>query len=279
VEDAAKLLAGGSVIGWVQGRSEYGPRALGSRSILADPRPAENKEIINAMVKKREGFRPFAPAVLTERASEFFVVPPAKADLGHMTYVLGVREDKRALLGAITHVDGSARVQTVERDVNPRYWGVIEAFGTLTGVPVLLNTSFNNNAEPIVETVDDAVVCFLTTKLNHLVVGDFVIDKREITFERCRSLIPALCPHVSLERVKGTGDDGRVHEFLRLANSDNLKTEPLSREVWKLLDAADGAETLDALVTRLEVSGDAVLAELVELWSKRLITLFPRPVR
>jgi carbamoyltransferase len=143
---AASLIAGGAVIGWVQGRSEFGPRALGHRSILADPRPAENKDRINRMVKKREAYRPFAPSVLEERAHEFFVLPQAASTLGFMVIVLEVREDRRELLGAITHVDGTARVQTVSRAASPRYWDVIHAFGELTGVPVLLNTSFNNNA-------------------------------------------------------------------------------------------------------------------------------------
>src|SRR5262249_32979887 len=121
-KDAARLLADGSVIGWVQGRSEFGPRALGNRSILADPRPADNKTRINAMVKKREAYRPFAPSVLAESADEFFEVPANQADLPFMIFVVPVKPEKRELLGAVTHVDGTARVQTVSRDVNPDFW-------------------------------------------------------------------------------------------------------------------------------------------------------------
>ena len=278
-EDAAKLLAQRAVIGWVQGRSEFGPRALGNRSILADPRPAENKEIINAMVKKREGFRPFAPAVLIEQASRYFEVPEAKADLGHMTYVLGVRPDKRSLLGAITHVDGSARVQTVDRAKSPRFWDVISSFGELTGVPVLLNTSFNNNAEPIVDSVDDAVVCFLTTNLNQLVVGDFIVEKHAVTYERCQSLVPALCRHVSLERSKRLDDDGQVQTVTFLANSHDDKTVAVSPALFRVLDLADGDTTIDALVRSLDIRGEDIFAELAELWAARLVTLFPRAGR
>lgn len=277
-DDAASLLAARSVIGWVQGRSEFGPRALGNRSILADPRPPENKEIINAMVKKREGFRPFAPAVLLERARELFDLPEgAEADLGHMTYVLGVRPDKRTLLGAVTHVDGSARVQTVDRAVNPRFWDVIHAFGERTGVPVLLNTSFNNNAEPIVDSVDDAVVCFLTTNLNHLVVGDFIVEKRDVTYERCRSLALALCPHVSLDRARrgATEQDAAPRARLFLATSSDDRVVPVSGALYQVLDASDGHKTIASIVGELALRGEEIFAELLELWASRLVTLLP----
>jgi carbamoyltransferase len=173
----ARLIADGAVVGWVQGRSEFGPRALGNRSILADPRVASHKETINAMIKKREAYRPFAPSVLAERVGEFFDVPGEARGFPFMSSVLEVREDKRALLPAITHVDGTARLQTVTRTANPRFWALIDAFAGLTGIPILLNTSFNNNAEPIVDSVDDAVVCFLTSGLDWLVVGDFIAGK------------------------------------------------------------------------------------------------------
>lgn len=274
-KDAAELLAAGGVIGWVQGRAEFGPRALGNRSILADPRPAANKEIINAMVKKREGFRPFAPAVLEERARDYFEVPEATADLGHMTYVLPVRPEMRSTLGAITHVDGSARVQTVRHAENPRYWSVIHAFGELSGVAVLLNTSFNNNAEPIVDTVDDAVVAFLTTKLNHLVVDDFVIDKNEVSFDACRELVPQLCKHVSLHQAKRLNDAGVFSVAFYLGNSHDSRTFAVSPDAYRLLSAADGRATLGALVSAVNVDGPSVFSEFFELWSRRLVTLMP----
>jgi carbamoyltransferase len=171
---SAELLANGAVIGWVQGRSEFGPRALGNRSILADPRPGENKDRINKMIKKREAYRPFAPSILEEDAYEYFDIPPRRGSYSFMSFVVTVREDKRALLGAITHVDGTARLQTVSRDANPRFWTLLNYFKQLTGIPCLLNTSFNNNAEPIVESIENSVVTYLTTGLDYLIVGDFL---------------------------------------------------------------------------------------------------------
>jgi carbamoyltransferase len=178
-QSAARLIADGAVIGWVQGRSEFGPRALGNRSILADPRPEQNRERINMMIKKREGYRPFAPSVLEESLHEYFEVPAQVRSLPFMIFVVPVRADKQAGLGAITHTDGTARVQTVSREQNSTYWQLIREFGNITGVPMLLNTSFNNNAEPIVESVDDAIACYLTTELTHLVVGDYLVTRRQ----------------------------------------------------------------------------------------------------
>src|SRR6202035_3288543 len=120
-DETAKLLAAGAVVGWVQGRAEFGPRALGNRSIVADPRPPKNKDIINAMVKKREAYRPFAPSVLEESVRDFFETPPAQDRFPFMSSVLQVREGWRETLGAVTHVDGSSRLQTVSRESNPRY--------------------------------------------------------------------------------------------------------------------------------------------------------------
>ena len=173
LERVAQDLAAGRIVGWFQGRSEMGPRALGNRSILADPRRAEMKDIINARVKHREPFRPFAPAVLLERASEFFHIDQPDP---FMTLAPRVREDKKHLIPAVVHVDGTGRIQTVERSANPLYYAVIETFGRLTGVPVLLNTSFNRQ-EPIVETPNDAVSCFLRSGLDVLVLGNHYVAR------------------------------------------------------------------------------------------------------
>jgi carbamoyltransferase len=173
-EHTAALLAAGKIVGWFQGRMEIGPRALGNRSILADPRDPAMKDTLNHRVKHREGFRPFAPSVLAEAAADWFV------DAGESPYMLlvhDVRPERRAVVPAITHVDGSARVQTVRRDVNPRYHDLIAAFGRRTGVPMLVNTSFNVRGEPIVCTPDDAVRCFLGTEMDVLVLGDLVCRK------------------------------------------------------------------------------------------------------
>ena len=170
----AQDLADGRIVGWMQGRFEMGPRALGNRSILADPRRADMRDLLNDKVKKRESFRPFAPAVLLERAGEFFEIDQPDP---FMTLAPRVRPDKRAAIPAAVHVDGTGRIQTVTRSSNPRYYGLIEAFGRLTGVPVLLNTSFNRH-EPIVASPQDAIRCFLATRMDVLVLGDFYTTDR-----------------------------------------------------------------------------------------------------
>ncbi|GBE44048.1 decarbamoylnovobiocin carbamoyltransferase [bacterium BMS3Bbin10] len=167
-------LADGKIIGWFQDRFEMGARALGNRSILADPRRAEMKDIINARVKHREPFRPFAPAVLIEHASEYFEIDQADP---YMTIAPRVRKEKAKLIPAAVHVDGTGRFQTVERTANPRYYGVIEAFKERTGVPVLLNTSFNRQ-EPIVARPEEAISCFLRTDMDGLVLGNYYSTDR-----------------------------------------------------------------------------------------------------
>ncbi len=170
----ARDLATGKIVGWFQGRFEIGPRALGNRSILADPREAAMKDHINASVKHREPFRPFAPAVLLERAAEFFEIDQSDA---FMTMAPKVRVDKAPLIPAAVHVDGTARIQTVDRTLNPRFYGVIEKFAELTGIPVILNTSFNQQ-EPIVARPEEAISCYLRTRMDVLVLGDFYTTDR-----------------------------------------------------------------------------------------------------
>ena len=176
IERVARDLADGKVVGWYQGRFEMGPRALGNRSILADPRRAEMRDILNDKIKARENFRPFAPAVPMERAAEFFEISQPDP---FMTLAPRVRPERRKDIAAAVHVDGTGRIQTVERDANPRYWGLITAFGRLTGVPVLLNTSFNRK-EPIVARPEEAINCFLESGMDVLVMGDFyTTDRRQ----------------------------------------------------------------------------------------------------
>jgi carbamoyltransferase len=172
--DTAKLLADQQVIGWFQGGSEFGPRALGNRSILADPRKPEMKDILNSRVKHRQPFRPFAPIVLAERAHEIF---EGDGDSPFMLIAKPVRPEWRNKIPAIVHVDGTARVQTVTEDTNPVLHRLLKEFEALTGVPVLLNTSFNVKGEPIVETPRDAMVCFLTTGIDHLILHDTLVSK------------------------------------------------------------------------------------------------------
>ena len=172
--DTAKLLADQRVIGWFQDRSEFGPRALGNRSLIADPRKPEMKDILNSRVKHRQAFRPFAPIVLAERMKEIF---EGDEDLPFMLIAKPVRPEWRDKIPAIVHVDGTARVQTVREATNPMLYRLLKEFEALTGVPVLINTSFNIKGEPIVETPQDAVNCFLTTGIDHLVIHDTVVSK------------------------------------------------------------------------------------------------------
>jgi len=178
---AAELVAAGKVVGWMQGRLEFGPRALGDRSILADPRRAEMKHVVNTKVKFREPYRPFAPSVSVEAVDRYFEAHPSLSAPGSptdfMIYVLPVREEQRESIPAVTHQDGTGRVQTVRRETNPRYWDLLRAFEQITGHPVVLNTSFNVKDEPIVLSPADAVRCFFSSGLDHLILGDQVIDK------------------------------------------------------------------------------------------------------
>jgi carbamoyltransferase len=185
----AKDLADGKIVGWFQERFEMGPRALGNRSILADPRRAEMRNELNDRVKKREPFRPFAPVVLAEKASEYFEVTQADP---FMTLAPRVRSDKQGVIPAAVHIDGTGRIQTIDRAANPRYYGLIEEFARLTGVPVLLNTSFNRK-EPIVAAPKDAIACYLLSGIDVLVLGDFyTTDRRNPAGEVCAMPAAAL---------------------------------------------------------------------------------------
>ncbi len=164
----AAAVADGAVVGWFQGRMEWGPRALGNRSIVGDPRRADMKDILNRKIKRRESFRPFAPSILAEEAGAWFEEDDA---VPFMMQVFQVRPEKRPLVPAVTHVDGSGRLQTVTAEANPRYHRLIDAFRDLTGVPMVLNTSFNEN-EPIVCRPEEALDCFLRTRMDLLVIGD-----------------------------------------------------------------------------------------------------------
>ena len=199
----SKLIAEGNVIGWFQGRSEFGPRALGNRSILADPRNPQMQKKLNLKIKYREGFRPFAPSVLEEDYSKFFegdILSPYmlmvkkinsfnKLELPNGYYKLNYWDKlytKRSKLQSITHVDFSARIQTVSKKTNPRYWSLLNEFKKLTGVGVLVNTSFNVRGEPIVNSPEDAFKCFMNTEMDYLVVGNFIYNKKNqvISYER-----------------------------------------------------------------------------------------------
>ncbi len=177
VRRAAELLAEGRIVAQVHGRMEFGPRALGNRSILADPRRAELRERVNALVKRREPFRPFAPAVKAERAHLYFETEEGER-FPHMSFTMPVRAAQRASLAAVTHVDGSARLQTVDAAEHPRFWSLLDAFERRVGLPVLLNTSFNVMSQPIVRTAEEAVSTLLSTDVCAMVLGDHLLLKR-----------------------------------------------------------------------------------------------------
>jgi carbamoyltransferase len=170
----AKHIAEGKIVGWFQGRAEWGPRALGNRSIVVDPRRAEMKEVLNRRIKHREIFRPFAPSILEEETGNYF---ERSHPSPFMSLAYSVRPEKRGAIPAPTHVDGTGRLQTVSRRTNPLYWALIKEFEKLTGIPVLLNTSFNDN-EPIVLRPEEAIDCFLRTKMDVLVIGDHIVEKQ-----------------------------------------------------------------------------------------------------
>jgi carbamoyltransferase len=174
LESTAQAIAAGKIVGWYQGAAEWGPRALGNRSILADPRRAEMKDILNRRIKHRESFRPFAPSIIEEETGNYFEETHPSA---FMTFAYPVRAEKRSVIPAPTHVDGTARLQTVTRTANPLYWKLLRKFGDLTGVPVVLNTSFNDN-EPIVCTPEEALDCFRRTQMDVLVLGNFWLEKK-----------------------------------------------------------------------------------------------------
>src|SRR3989339_228084 len=178
IERVSGLLEGENVIGWFQGRMEYGPRALGNRSIIADARNAANWQKVNLKIKFLESFRPFAPTVLEERTKDYFDLDRPSP---YMLLVADVQPDKRKEIPAVTHVDGSARIQTIRRDQNPKYYDLIKAFADRTGCPVIINTSFNVRGEPIVRSPEDALNCFLHTHMDYLVLGNCLLSKENMS--------------------------------------------------------------------------------------------------
>ncbi|NIU87850.1 MAG: hypothetical protein GWN56_11395 [Nitrosopumilaceae archaeon] len=182
-EKIAGYLVDGKVIGWYQGRFEWGPRALGNRSIIADPRRTDMKDIVNVKIKFREPFRPFAPSVLSEKVTDYFDIKESEIQYPtrFMLYVTDVNHDKKEVLPAITHVDGTGRLQSVYKDLNPKYYNLIETFGEATGVPVILNTSFNLKGEPVVNTPAEAFNSFYKSGMDYLVLGNYVVDKSKLS--------------------------------------------------------------------------------------------------
>ncbi len=277
-KEAATLLAEGAIIGWVQGRSAFGPRALGNRSILADPRSVANKHRINQVIKKREAYRPFAPVVTESGFTSFFDLPNTRANLGFMTIAARVHGD--ASLEATTHVDGTARVQTVTAQQNPPLHALLKAFETLTGVPVLLNTSFNNNVEPIVSSLADALTCYVTSELDYLVAGDYLISKKPVAPHSYLELAVSLPPRYELRQVRSTlprSHTGTHHEIAGIW--DQRVKSPISPTAYQLLLGADGRQSVRHLWQTQPVSMqnpiEDLIAELRTLWAGRFIILAP----
>jgi carbamoyltransferase len=178
-DQTADHIASGKVVGWFQGRMEWGPRALGNRSIVCDPRRADIKDILNLKIKRRESFRPFAPSILRESVAEWF---ETDYDVPFMLQVYQIRSEKQKAIPAVTHVNGSGRLQTVTKEQNRRYYRLIKAFETLSGVPIVLNTSFNEN-EPVVCKPEEALECFLRTKMDVVIMGNWVVERKESSTE------------------------------------------------------------------------------------------------
>ncbi|WP_328720276.1 carbamoyltransferase [Streptomyces sp. NBC_00247] len=274
---AADAIAAGQVIGWAHGRSEFGPRALGHRSILADPRLAENRDRVNAMIKKREGFRPFAPAVLAEDAAEVFDLTATDASLESMSYVVDVRPEWRERLPAVTHVDGTARVQTVFQERNPVMWDIISEFRDRTGTPVVLNTSFNNFAEPIVQSVRDVVRCLLTTTLDAAVLPGHLIKRRADMTDALLNSAVSFHPAAELRgthRAQGARPSVELVATYQYAGARSL---PVSEEMFDFLTSvAASPRSLASSGVSAEADGGGALAEeLLSLWEHRVIELQP----
>lgn len=275
---AAHALADGHILGWVQGRSEFGPRALGARNILADARPAENRERVNRGIKKRETYRPFAPAVTAEAAASYFDLTSCRADHGFMGFAVDVLPEKRALLGAVTHVDGTARVHVVRAEENTRFWELLDRFGRATGVPVLLSTSFNNDAEPIVESAQDAIASFLSMDLDQLVIGDFLIQRRHAgsaAFLTCTAILPR---HVTLNSSAAPCADGPADPSFHLSTTASYGfVRPISAPMHEFLGKCDARRSVGECLAGCASGATvhAMMEELRALWAERLVVLRP----
>ena len=269
---AARALAQGRIMGWAQGRVEFGPRALGHRSIFADPRPLENRKIINSMVKRREAFRPFAPMVLERSASTYFELPATSARLADMAYVVAVRPEWREVLGAVTHIDGTARLQVVSPNEEPLLARLLEAFESEIGFPILLNTSLNNNVEPIAANIDDVVTCFLTTGLHALAIGSWWVEKGIPVDEAIGQWVLSLRDDQRLTTTPNQNSDSR---FAIQSNAEEYFVErrhSVSARLVEVLSTNRG--------TLLDCTSQDKLkecsSEIIDLWGRRAIRLLPR---
>ncbi len=277
VEPAADALAAGQTVGWFQGRAEFGPRALGNRSILADPREAGMVERINAAIKKREAFRPFAPTVLAERAAEWFAgVTPSP----YMSLTVAARPERAAQIPAVVHVDGSARIQTLGGDENPRYRRLIEAFERRTGLPMVLNTSFNIRGEPLVESPADALRAFLDSDLDLLVLEDTLVRKAAFPVPAGPDgALPARAAECFPEHLPGTAEqlsdaDGEPLSLRLMVGGRTVEVSPIELGLWEHCDGQNSlAELAEAFAAEWETPAEELLDALERLWRERLVRI------
>jgi len=267
VETTARLLASGSIVGVAQGRMEYGPRALGNRSILADPRPESNRDRVNRLVKSRESFRPFAPATPVEDAARFFALGLPPHCYQFMTVVCEVRVDHRHQLGAVTHVDGTARLQTVTRSVHPFFHALLTRFGELSGIPVLLNTSLNNHREPIVRTADEAIIFLLTSGIDCLLLGSGTLVRRAADASLRGDLLRASRVGLRPGCFAAVSHDG--------AERRHVVTGPGRREVR----VGESAFAVLTGAIRARDASTEALHDLFHLWTERLVDVTPGRMR
>jgi carbamoyltransferase len=268
-KSAAQALAAGRIVGWFQGGSEFGPRSLGNRSVLANALVPGMKDYLNERVKFRESFRPFAPAVLEEQAEEYFDLGGASSP--YMLLICPVREKYRDLLASVTHVDGTARVQTVARAANPLFYLLIEEFWRLTGVPVVLNTSFNLRGMPIVETPDDAVRCFLSTEMDRLVMDRFVVEAVDF---------PAFIPirnDLTLTASAQWSATASTYALISVAiqqrkdHGDAARMLPISLDQLNLLRLVDGCRSVAAIADEAGIPVQTVVREVLGLIREDLL--------
>jgi carbamoyltransferase len=259
-ERAGKLLADGNILAWFQGSSEFGPRALGNRSILADPRGDSIKDTLNKRVKFREPFRPFAPAVLEHEASSYFQMPCSQSP--YMLLVCPVQEQYRALLPGITHVDGTARVQTVNHKTNPTFARVIESFQEAAGIPIVLNTSFNLKGEPIVETPGDAVRCFTSTEMDYIVLGRYIARATDIAI-----MVPERKSINISTTATFTPDQQDIFpNSVKIGTIDNKREIAWGPEVLDILKSMDGDRNIAAIAKQLSIPMDELKPKLLALY-------------
>jgi carbamoyltransferase len=254
IAETVRRLEKQQIVGWFQGRMEFGPRALGNRSILADSRDVTMRDRINKAVKHREAFRPFAPAVIAEWASEYFEMGPL-TDSPFMLMTVPVRQEHRSKVEAIVHRDGTARVQTVSSEQNPLFWQLLRKFGEKTGVPVLLNTSFNDNGEPIVCTPEDAIESFLSTEIDVLVLGNRLIERRALGLEELLPLRPRLQEGCQFRSALTSPEGGTSRATAHTIVSRRHAQARLPDDAVALLLACDGTKTAAELLDLLIAAG------------------------